>query len=105
MNTNVLIENEKKRLDYPFSRLMCLVMFTVWQIGTVYCMGPALYFDGKTTPLQIDVDNGIVLIAAGYLLNILWMIFFPRKYVYAARFSAAVALISGGGGTPPAVCA
>ena len=96
MNTNVLIENEKKRLDYPFSRLMCLVMFTVWQIGTVYCMGPALYFDSKTTPLQIDVDNGIVLIAAGYLLNILWMIFFPRKYVYAARFSAAVALISGG---------
>ena len=93
MNTTILIENEKKRIDYPLSRLICFVMFSVWQMGFIFYMGPALSVDGKT-PLPIDVDNTTTLIAVCYILNILWLIFIPGKFVYAARISVAVALLS-----------
>ncbi len=93
MNTTILIENEKKRIDYPLSRLICFAMFVVWQMGFIFYMGPALTVDGKT-PLPIDVDNTTTLIAVCYILNILWLTFIPGKFVYAARVSVAIALIS-----------
>lgn len=96
MNNNVLIENEKKRLDYSLSRLMCLAMFAVWQMGSVYCTGSVLSVDSKAL-LQTDLDNVTALMIAGYLLSILWMLLFPRKYVYAVRLSAVSALIFFGG--------
>ena len=91
MNHTLLIENEKKRIDYPLSRLLCFVMFNIWQMGVIYYMGPALNIDGRT-PLPIDMDNVTMLMASCYVFNILWMIFLPKKFVYAARVSVAVAL-------------
>ncbi len=93
MNTTILIENEKKRIDYPLSRLICFVMFTIWQMGFIFYMGPALTVDGKI-PLPVDMDNTTTLIAVCYILNILWLTFIPGKYVYAARAGVVIALIS-----------
>lgn len=93
MNTTILVENEKKRIDYPLSRLICFAMFMVWQMGFIFYMGPALTIDGKT-PLPVDMDNTTTLIAVCYILNILWLTFLPGKYVYAARVAVVIALIS-----------
>jgi len=93
MNHTLLFENEKKRIDYPLSRLLCFVMFIIWQMGIIYYMGPALNINGRT-PLPIDMDNVTMLMASCYILNILWMIFLPKKYVYAARTSVTIALIT-----------
>jgi len=93
MNTTILIENEKKRIDYPLSRLICFVMFTIWQMGFIFYMGPTLTVDGKT-PLPVDMDNTTTLIAVCYILNILWLVLIPGKYVYAARAGVVIALIS-----------
>lgn len=93
MNTQILLDNEKKRLDYPLSRLICFAMFNIWQMGFIYYMGPALTIHDKT-PLPIDMDSTTTIIAAGYVICILWIIFLPKKFVLAARVSTIVALLT-----------
>ncbi len=93
MDKKILLENENKRLDYPLSRLICFVMFSVWQMGFIYYMGPALTLHDKT-PLPIDMDSTTAIIAAGYVVCILWIIFLPKKFVHAARVSTIVALLT-----------
>ncbi len=93
MNKQILLENENRRLDYPLGRLMCFVMFNLWQMGFIYYMGPALTIHDKT-PLPIDMDSTTAIIAAGYVVCILWIIFLPKKFVLAARVSTIVALLT-----------
>ena len=93
MYDQTLLENEKKRIDYPLSRLICFVMFMIWQMGVIYYTGPALNIDGRT-PLPIDMDNITAIIAIGYILNIVWLILFPKKFIYAARAAVVIAFIS-----------
>ena len=91
MNTSLLLENLRKRKNYPLWMLVCFGMFNCWQMGFVYFMTPTLVIDGRV-PLPITEDNVTLLIAAGYLLSILVMIFLPRIVVWAERVSCIVAL-------------
>ncbi len=93
MNMSILLENLKKRKSYPLWMLVCFGMFTAWQMGFVYFMTPSLVIDGRV-PLPITEDNVTLLIAAGYLLGILVMIFLPRMVVWAERMSCILALVT-----------
>lgn len=73
--------------------LVCFSMFNAWQMGFVYFMTPTLVIDGRV-PLPITEDNVTLLIAAGYLLSILVMIFLPRIVVWAERISCILALVT-----------
>ena len=93
MYHSILSENQRKRLDLPLWMLICFSMFNAWQMGFIYFMGPSLVLDGRT-PLPISMDNVTALIAAGYVLSILFMIALPHLVVWAARISTAVSLLS-----------
>ncbi len=93
MNYSILSENQKKRFDQPLWMLLCFAMFSFWQMGFIYFVGPSLTIDGKT-PLPIDMDNATTLIAICYVLSILWMIFLPRLVVWTQRIATAIALVS-----------
>ena len=93
MNHLILTENQKKRQELPLWMLLCFAMFTFWQMGFIYFIGPSLTIDGKT-PLPIDMDNATALIAVCYVLSILWMIFLPRTVVRTQRIATGAALIS-----------
>ncbi len=93
MNHLLLADNQKKRLDQPLWMLLCFAMFTFWQMGVIYFVGPSLTIDGKT-PLPIDMDNATVLIAVCYILSVLWMIFLPRTVIWTQRVMTATALLT-----------
>ncbi len=93
MNHPILIENQRKRQDKPLWMLICFAMFSFWQMGFIYFIGPSLTIDGKT-PLPIDMDNATALIAVCYVLSILWMIFLPRTVIWIQRIFTGVALAS-----------
>ena len=93
MKHAVLLQNQNKRLEMPFWMLVCFAMFNMWQMGFIYFMGPSLVLDGRT-PLPIDMDNVTTLIAAGYVLAIILIIVLPHVVVWAARITAAVALVT-----------
>ena len=96
MNYSFLLANQEKRQDVSLKHLFCFVMFTFWQMGFIYFMGPALTIDGRT-PLPIDMDNLTTLIALSYVLSILYMIFLPKFVVWAERIGtlAAIATVLG----------
>ena len=93
MNHDILLENQKKRIDQPMWRLICFAMFCFWQMGFIYFVGPSLTLDGKT-PLPISMDNVASLIAVCYVLSIAWMIFLPGTVVWTQRVATGIALLS-----------
>ncbi|MBQ6934826.1 MAG: helix-turn-helix transcriptional regulator [Clostridia bacterium] len=93
MNNFILSENEKKRQSMPLSRLICFAMFTFWQMGFIYFMGPSLTIDGRT-PLPVSMDNITVLIAISYVLSIICMSFISRKVVISERILCVLSLVT-----------
>ncbi|GHU60165.1 hypothetical protein FACS1894171_0490 [Clostridia bacterium] len=93
MNRGILTENENTRLNLRLPWLICFAMFAAWQMGMVYFSGQTMSVDGRT-PLPVNVDDVTVIIAAGYILSILVMIFIPRAVVWTERLTAGVALVS-----------
>lgn len=93
MKHSILMENQKKRQDKPLWLLICFAMFSFWQMGFIYFVGPSLTIDGKT-PLPIDVDNATSLIAVCYLLSILWMIFSPGTVLWVQRIATGIAIVT-----------
>ncbi len=93
MYNHILYENQQKRREIPLLYLLCFVMFTVWQMGFIYYIGPALNIDGRT-PLPISADNLTLLIVSGYICSILCMLLVPKGVIYLSRGSTAVALLT-----------
>ncbi len=93
MYSQILYENDKKRIELPLGYLLCFVMFCVWQMGFIYFIGPALNIDGRT-PLPISPDNLTLLIVAGYVASIIIMISIPKSVIWLSRISTSIALIS-----------
>lgn len=93
MTPNILMENESKRQAIPLRLLLCFALFVTWQMGSIYFSGTSLSVDGRT-PLPVDVGSVTLLIAAGYLLSIVFMSTLPRYIVWAERISALTALAS-----------
>lgn len=91
MRQDILLENQKKRMDLSFPWLLCFVMFNIWQMGFIYFMGPALTIDGKT-PLPITVDNVTTLIVVAYFCSIAVMCLLPGQVVRLSRLSGILAL-------------
>ncbi|MDO4531644.1 MAG: hypothetical protein Q4C06_06645, partial [Bacillota bacterium] len=60
-------------------------------MGVIFFSSNTLSITGRT-PLPIDTNNMTLLIVAGYLLSIAFMVLFPRKIVWAERISALIAL-------------
>jgi hypothetical protein len=89
----LLEENEAKRLDLPLPLLICFAMFAAWQMGMVYFSGQTMSVDGRT-PLPVELGSMTALIAAGYILSILVMVFLPGITVWTERVSAGAALLS-----------
>ncbi len=82
----------KERLDVPLSLLACFALFSAWQMGVIYFSGTALSLFGRT-PVPLSILNMTALIAAGYVLSILFLIFFPHRIVEVARASVAAAFV------------
>ena len=93
MNHAILFENQKRRLTFSIGLLICFAMYSAWQMGYIYFMGPSLVIEGRT-PLPISMDNITILIALGYVLAIIYMIAVPHLVVWAERISAIFALLS-----------
>jgi DNA-binding CsgD family transcriptional regulator len=93
MNGSILRENEGKRLNIRLPLLICFAMFAAWQMGMVYFSGQTMSIDGRT-PLPVHVGDVTVIIAFGYILSILVMIFIPQKTVWIERVTCCAALAS-----------
>ena len=94
MNNQILIENQKKRIELPLWMLVCFSMFSFWQMGFIYYfLEPSSAADGKI-PLPINIDYGTTLTAVCYILGILTMIFLPKIIVWIQRIATGVALVS-----------
>jgi len=93
MNNRLLLENQRKRLKKPLWLLICFAMFTFWQMGFIYFMGPSLNIDGRT-PLPVSMDNITAIIALAYVLCIAFMIFLPRFVIWAERIVLCLALLT-----------
>ncbi len=94
MQSAILPDNQKKRLDQPLWMLICFAMFSFWQMGFIYYyLEPSSALDGKI-PLPINVDNATLLMVVCYLLGILTMIFLPKIIVWTQRIATGVALLS-----------
>lgn len=92
----VLSHNEALRKEIPLPLLLCFSLFVTWQMGVIFFSSNTLSIDGRT-PLPIEADSTTILIVAGYLLTIGFMLLFPRKIVWAERISAGIALVAIGG--------
>ena len=92
-NHPLLAENESKRLNFRLPLLICFALYLTWQMGMIYFSGQTLSIDGKT-PLPINIDNLTLLIAIGYILSILVMVFVPRIIVWLERLTACIAFLS-----------
>ena len=93
MNTDILKENEKKRISLSLPLLFCFSVFTVWQMGVVFFSSKSLSLDGKT-PLPVTQDNSTAVIAVAYLVSILALIFFQKYSVVILRGTLTVSLVS-----------
>ena len=93
MNNRLLFENQRKRLKKTLWLLICFAMFTFWQMGFIYFMGPSLNIDGRT-PLPVSMDNITAIIALAYVLCIAFMIFLPRFVIWAERIVLCLALLT-----------
>ena len=93
MDHPILLENERKRTEQPFWMLLCFAMFSFWQMGFIYFMGPSLTIDGRT-PLPVSMDNITALIAVGYVLSIIIMILLPQIVLWAQRAATLGAILT-----------
>jgi len=93
MNHSFLLDNQRKRQEFGLRQVCCFAMFSFWQMGFIYFMGPALTINGRT-PLPIDMDNVTTLIALSYVLSIAYMIFLPRFVVWAERIGTVISLLT-----------
>lgn len=93
MTRNLQIENEKEKMDLPFWKLICFVMFCIWQMGFIYFCGPSLSIDGRV-PLPISMDNITLLIVAAYVCSIIIMMLLPRRVILFSRISCVIALLT-----------
>ena len=109
MTPNILMENQGKRLHIRLPLLLCFALYGSWQMGIIYFSGTAASIGGRT-PVPMDVGNLSLLVAAGYLLSIAWLVFLPSRTVWAERGAAIAALASAVGlylplpAPVPAVC-
>ena len=85
----VLSHNEALRKEIPLLLLLCFSLFSTWQMGVIFFSSNTLSIGGRT-PLPIEADSTTILVVAGYLLSIGFMLLFPRKIVWAERISAGM---------------
>lgn len=93
MNNRLLFENQRKRLEKPLWLLICFGMYTFWQMGFIYFIGPSLTIDGRT-PLPVSMDNITAIIAVAYVLCIAFMIFLPQLVIWAERIGLLFAMLT-----------
>jgi DNA-binding CsgD family transcriptional regulator len=91
----LLAENENKQINVGLSLLLCLSMFATWQMGIMLFSGKTLSIGAKT-PIPFALDSNVItaLVAAGFIADILFLIFLQRHSVMAARLSISIALLS-----------
>ena len=91
----LLAENENKQISVGLPLLLCLSMFTTWQMGVMLFSGKTLSIGAKT-PIPFALDSNVItaLVAAGFIVDILFLIFLQRHSVMAARLSIGIALLS-----------
>ncbi|MGI6778209.1 MAG: LuxR C-terminal-related transcriptional regulator [Acetivibrionales bacterium] len=91
----LLAENENKQINVGLSLLLCLSMFATWQMGIMLFSGKTLSIGAKT-PIPFALDSNVItaLVAAGFIADILFLIFLQRHSVMAARLSVSIALLS-----------
>jgi len=91
----LLAENEKKQVNIRLPFLICFAMFAAWQMGMVHFSAETLSIDQRTPlPVYIDDFTLTIIIAVGYILSILIMVFLPKIIVWTERITASAALLS-----------
>lgn len=91
----LLAENENKQISVGMPLLLCLSMFTTWQMGVMLFSGKTLSI-GVKTPIPFALDSNVItaLVAVGFIVDILFLIFLQRYSVMVARLSIGIALLS-----------
>ena len=94
-NHPLLAENESKRLDVKLPLLFCIAFYSVWQLGVMLFSGETLSLGGKT-PIPFYINSQIItfIVATGYILSIIFLVFFQRYSVNTAKIGVGIALLS-----------
>jgi DNA-binding CsgD family transcriptional regulator len=75
--------------------LLCLSIFATWQMGVILFSDKTLSIGAKTPiPFVLDSNLITILVAAGFIADILFLIFLQRHSVIAARLSVSIALLT-----------
>lgn len=82
-------ENEKYKIGNSLI-LLFSAPFIVWQMGVLYYSGTTMSLFGRT-PIPLTQEYTIAVIAAGYIMSMLFMCLFPKKTVLAERILLPVA--------------
>ena len=66
----LLAENENKQISVGLPLLLCLSMFTTWQMGVMLFSGKTLSIGAKT-PIPFALDSNVItaLVAAGFIAD------------------------------------
>lgn len=83
-------EGTQYRISSPML-LLFSAPFTVWQMGVLFYSGTAMSLSGRT-PITLSETGTMAVIAAGYIVSMLFMSLFPRLTVWAERILMPVAL-------------
>lgn len=74
--------------------LLCFsAFFTVWQMGVIYFSGTALSLFGRT-PMAVDQNIMLSVIASGYLSSMVAICLAPRRMVLVQRLVFSLALLA-----------
>lgn len=84
---------QKENGKYKIGNSLILLFsapFIVWQMGVLYYSGTTMSLFGRT-PIPLTQEDTIAVIAAGYIVSMLFMCLFPKKTILAERILLPVA--------------
>ncbi len=89
MNFNT---DEKNRIAPSNLLMVCLAMYTIWQMGVVYFSGTTLSLYGRV-PISVDYKIYLGLMITGYLAAIIVNILFIKKTILIGKIFICAALL------------
>ncbi|MDD4007193.1 MAG: helix-turn-helix transcriptional regulator [Sphaerochaetaceae bacterium] len=78
---------------YRNSTLLMLSMFSVWQMGPVYYSSQAMSISGSN-PFFIGPASSTLILAAGFVITIVFNLLFPSRSVLMGRVAICIAFLA-----------
>ena len=93
MKQSLLSSKQNSRINVPVWLLVCFSLFTVWQMGIVFFSSSALSIHGQELS-SFTPEVSLIVILSGYILSIIFLIFFQKYQVGVIRVVLFLSLIA-----------